>query len=230
MLSATYYPPTPISTSISLGWHYQKLMESGLLGSDLANLAMTATAAAADARMSGWDKPVFSTNGSGNQGITASLPVLTVGETLGCSDQQIAKALVVSQVVTIYVKQHIGKLSALCACAVAAAVGAACGVVQLLDAPYETMAAAINIMVANLTGMICDGAKVSCSIKLATAASTAVQAALLAHAGLVVPAADGIIGNTAEETIKNLGSVSNPGMVETDRVILDVMTQCRCHA
>jgi L-cysteine desulfidase len=217
---------------LGLGWHYQQLMQDKLLGEDLANQAMAATAAAADARMSGWDEPVFSTNGSGNQGITASVPVLTVGEALARTDQEIALALAISQVVTIYVKQHIGKLSALCACAVAAAIGATCGVSQLLGEPFETMSEAIKIMVANLTGIICDGAKVSCSIKLATAASTAVQAALLAQAGLAAPLADGIIADTVEETIRNLGTISNPGMVETDRVILDVMMQgkknCRC--
>lgn len=215
---------------LGLGWHYQKLMQDGLLGQDLPNLAMAATAAAADARMSGWNEPVFSTNGSGNQGITASVPVLTVGEAMGRSDREIAEALAISQVVTIYVKQHIGKLSALCACAVAAAIGASCGVVRLLGDPFSTMEEAVKIMVANLTGMICDGAKVSCSIKLATAASTAVQAALLARAGLAAPLADGIIADTVEETIKNLGMVSNPGMVETDRVILDVMMQCSCRS
>ncbi len=212
---------------LGLGWHYRKLIEQSLLGNDLANQAMAATAAAADARMSGWDETVFSTNGSGNQGITASLPVLTVGEMLLCSRREIAEALAISQLVTIYVKQHIGKLSALCACAVAAAVGAACGIAKLRKQPFQVMSEAIKIMVANLTGMICDGAKLSCSIKLATAASTAVQAALLAQSGLAAPLADGIIAESVEETIKNLGQVSNPGMVETDRVILDVMMKCR---
>lgn len=212
---------------LGLGWHYQQLMVEGLLGNDLANQAMTCTAAAADARMSGWDETVFSTNGSGNQGITASIPVLTVGEALQCSQREIAEALAVSQLVTIYVKQHIGKLSALCACAVAAAVGAACGVARLRKQPFYVMGEAIKIMVANLTGMICDGAKISCSIKLATAASTAVQAALLAQSGLAAPLADGIIAESVEDTIRNLGQVSNPGMVETDKVILDVMMKCR---
>jgi L-cysteine desulfidase len=208
---------------LGLGYHYQELINRRLMGNDLANQAMAATAAAADARMSGVDKPVWSTNGSGNQGITASLPVLTVGQALGKSDQELAVALTISQVVTVYVKQHIGKLSALCACALAAAIGASCGVVYLLGGDYGAMEEAIKVMVANLTGMICDGAKISCSLKLATAANTAVQAALLATNGLATTVADGIIGNTAEETIRNLGTVSNPGMVETDRVILDVM-------
>jgi len=153
------------------------------------------------------------------------LPVLSVGECMHQTEQESAIAIAISQEVTIYVKQHIGKLSALCACAVAAAVGASCGVSYLLGSSQEAMEQSVKLMVANLTGMICDGAKVSCSIKLATAANTAVQAAFLANAGLVAPPTDGIIADTVEETIRNLGRVSNPGMLETDRVILDVMTR-----
>lgn len=208
---------------LGLGSRYQQLLDSQQLNKDLANLAMMTTAGAADARMAGYDAPVYSTNGSGNQGITASLPVLVVGEELQKSDREIGIALAISQTIAIYVKQHIGKLSALCACAVAAAVGASCGIAFLLDAPYPALEEAIKLMVANLTGMICDGAKVSCSLKLATAASSAVQAAMLAKLGLVTPVGDGIIAATVEETIRNLGTVSNPGMVETDDVILDVM-------
>lgn len=210
---------------LGLGYRYQTLMDSGQLNRDLPNLAQTATAGAADARMSGYDAPVYSTNGSGNQGITASLPVLVVGQELGKSEQEIAIGLAISQVVTLYVKQRIGKLSALCACAVAAAIGASCGIVYLMDAPYQAIEETIKLMVANLTGMICDGAKVSRSLKLATAASTAVQTALLAKLGMVAPIGNGIIATTVEDTLRNLGSVSNPGMVETDNIILDVMRQ-----
>lgn len=210
---------------LGLGYRYQALMDSGQLNKDLANLALTATAGAADARMSGYDAPVYSTNGSGNQGITASLPVLVVGQELHKSEQEIAIGLAISQIVTLYVKQRIGKLSALCACAVAAAIGASCGIAYLMDAPYQALEETIKLMVANLTGMICDGAKVSCSLKLATAASTAVQTALLAKLGMVAPIGDGIISTTVEDTLRNLGSVSNPGMVETDNIILDVMRQ-----
>lgn len=210
---------------LGLGYRYQTLMDSGQLNKDLANLALTATAGAADARMSGYDAPVYSTNGSGNQGITASLPVLVAGQKLNKTEQEIGIGLAISQIVTLYVKQRIGKLSALCACAVAAAIGASCGIVYLMDAPYEALEETIKLMVANLTGMICDGAKVSCSLKLATAASTAVQTALLAKLGMVAPIGDGIISTTVEDTLRNLGSVSNPGMVETDNIILDVMRQ-----
>lgn len=208
---------------LGLGWRYQELMDSGQLCRDLASIAQTATSGAADARMSGYDAPVYSTNGSGNQGITASLPVLVVGQELHRTDQAIGIGLAISQVVTIYVKQRIGKLSALCACAVAASIGATCGIAFLMDAPYAALEEAVKLMVANLTGMICDGAKLSCSLKLATAAGTAVQTALLAKLGMVAPVGDGIIADTVEETLRNLGAVSNPGMVETDNVILNVM-------
>lgn len=210
---------------LGLGGKYQQLMDSGQLNRDLANLALTATAGAADARMSGYDAPVYSTNGSGNQGITASLPVLVVGQELHRPEEEIAIGLAISQIVTLYVKQRIGRLSALCACAVAAAIGASCGIAYLMEAPYASLEETIKLMVANLTGMICDGAKVSCSLKLATAASTAVQTAMLAKLGMVAPVGDGIISATVEETLRNLGSVSNPGMLETDNIILDVMLQ-----
>lgn len=213
---------------LGLGSRYRKLTDSGQSAKDLANLAVTATAGAADARMSGYDAPVFSTNGSGNQGITASLPVLIVGQELKRDDQEIAIGLAISQIVTLYVKQNIGKLSALCACAAAAAIGASCGVSYLIQAPYPALEETIKLMVANLTGMICDGAKVSCSLKLATAARTAVQTAELAKLGMVAPVGDGIIAATVEETLSNLGAVSNPGMLETDNIILDVMRKVTC--
>jgi L-cysteine desulfidase len=208
---------------LGLGWRYQELIHSGQLNRDLVSLVQTATAGAADARMSGYDAPVYSTNGSGNQGITASLPVLVVGQELHKTEHEIGIALAISQIITIYVKQHIGKLSALCACAVAAAIGSSCGITFLLDAPYSALEETIKLMVANLTGMICDGAKLSCSLKLTTAACTAVQTAMLAKLGMVAHVGDGIIAATAEETLRNLGTVSNPGMIETDNVILNVM-------
>lgn len=213
---------------LGLGSRYGRLMDANKMGKDLANLAVTATAGAADARMSGYDAPVFSTNGSGNQGITASLPVLVVGQELQKEEREIAIGLAISQVITLYVKQHIGKLSALCACAVAAAIGASCGVAYLIDAPYQALEETIKLMVANLTGMICDGAKVSCSLKLATAARTAVHTAELAKLGMVAPVGDGIIAASVEDTIRNLGTVSNPGMLETDNIILDVMRKVTC--
>ncbi|MDP3486483.1 MAG: L-serine ammonia-lyase, iron-sulfur-dependent, subunit alpha [Bacillota bacterium] len=209
---------------VGLGWNLRRLMEEGKLGTDGPNRIMSYVAAAADARMSGYSEPVISTNGSGNQGITASLPVLLAYEDMqDISEDRLTEALAISHLITIYVKQYIGKLSASCACAMAAAIGASCGISYLWGQSDEQLENCIGLMAANLTGMICDGAKVSCSFKLATAALTAVQSAMLAGVGVSAPAYDGILSFSAEQTIFNLGEVSNPGMRETDRVILNLM-------
>ncbi len=217
------------SLGIGLGARYSQLMQKGLLSADIANEAMMVTAAAADARMHGWPEPVMSVDGSGNQGITATLPVLTVAQRLKSSDDDLTRALALSEGVTLYVKRSIGKLSALCACAVAAAIGAACGVTYLLGGEQPQIEAALKNVTANLTGMICDGAKPGCSFKLATAANCAVQSAMLSMEGVEVGSTDGIVTDTVDGTIVNLGRVSNPGMVETDRVIVEMMrdkSQC----
>ena len=213
---------------VGLGWNLRRLMEEGKLGTDGPNRIMCHVAAAADARMSGYFEPVISTNGSGNQGITASLPVLLAYEDMLIVSQEesevrLTEALAISHLITIYVKQYIGKLSASCACAMAAAIGASCGISYLWGQSEEQLENCIGLMAANLTGMICDGAKVSCSFKLATAALTAAQSAMLAGVGVCAPANDGILSFSAEQTIFNLGEVSNPGMRETDRVILNLM-------
>ena len=209
---------------VGLGWNLLRLMEDEKLGADGPNRIMCHVAAAADARMSGYFEPVISTNGSGNQGITASLPVLLAYEDMrDVTENRLAEALAISHLITIYVKQHIGKLSAICACAMAAAIGASCGISYLWGQSEVQLENCIGLMAANLTGMICDGAKVSCSFKLATAALTAAQSAMLAGVGVSAPAHDGIVSFSAEQTIFNLGEVSNPGMKETDRVILNLM-------
>jgi L-cysteine desulfidase len=208
---------------VGLGYSCHNLIEQGRLGNDMANRAMSLTAAAADVRMSGQPNTVISTNGSGNQGLTASIPLTVVGDACASTRAKLAEALAISHLLTIYVKLHIGKLSASCACSMAAAIGASCASAYLMDCTMEQIEDCISIMAANLTGMICDGAKVSCSFKLATAVCTAVQTALLVTTGVRAPASDGILALTPEETIRNLGAVSNPGMRETDKVILDLM-------
>lgn len=214
---------------IGLGARYNALMHKGLLAADMANEAMMVTAAAADARMHGWPEPVMSVDGSGNQGITATLPVLTVAQRLHSPEDDLTRALALSEGVTLYVKQSIGKLSALCACAVAAAIGSACGITYLMGGKQAQIEATLKNVSANLTGMICDGAKPGCSFKLATAAGCAVQSAMLSMEGVEVGSTDGIVTDTVDGTIANLGRVSNPGMVETDRVIVEMMrdkSQC----
>lgn len=208
---------------LKAGWHYQQLILSGQMADDMSNRILVATTAAADARMSGYEKTVYSVNGSGNQGITASVPVLVAGRYLNLPQKQIAIALAISQTLTIYAKQRIGKLSALCACTVAAGLGAGAGIAYLLGATEQKIEETIKLMVANISGVICDGAKTGCSLKIATAVRAAAQAAQLAKQGLEARDNDGIIAPTLEATLYNLGLISIPGMIETDETILKIM-------
>jgi L-cysteine desulfidase len=210
---------------VGLGHAIRKLMEEGLIGRDLANCAMLHTAGASDARMSGLPATVIATNGSGNQGITASVPLYVAAGERAVKRERLAEALAISHLMTIYVKLQIGKLSASCACAMAASVGAGCGLAYMFDYGMEAIENTVGMLAANLTGMICDGAKVSCSFKLATAACTAVQTALFAGKGISAPSGDGVLASSPEATIRNLGMVSTYGMRETDRVILDLMCE-----
>lgn len=208
---------------LGLGFRLMSLVKKGVLGADLPNMVMLYTAAAADARMKGFALPIMSISGSGNQGITASIPIYIAAQHQECPKEDMIRALAVSQIVTLYAKQYMGRLSAICACAVAASVGACAGITYLLGGDIEQVQNAIKNMAANLTGVICDGAKTGCSLKLATAAATAAQIALLTLEGMAVLPTDGIVAETAEETLKNIGRISNPGMIETDKVILEVM-------
>lgn len=208
---------------MGVGYSLNDSRKKGYLADDLHNIAMILTAAASDARMSGTTLPVMSSNGSGNNGLTAILPLAAYKEKFEVSDEKMAKAVAISHLVNSYIKNAIGRLSAICGCGVAAGTGAGVGLAWLLGATPDQMQGVVQNMIANTSGMICDGAKVGCALKLATSASAAVQSALLAVSGSVVPAHNGIIGVTAEETIKNLGILSNQGMKITDGVILDIM-------
>lgn len=208
---------------LGIGALYADMLEDGRMANDIANYAKMLTAAAADARMSGESVPVMSSAGSGNHGLTVILPVYAVGVRLGVPTQTIAKAVAISHLITVYIKMYTGKLSALCGCAVAAATGASAAITWLMNGTMQQVEWAMKNVIANLSGMICDGGKVGCALKLSTAASVAVESALLAKNNIVVPETNGIIGETIEQTIKNLGQVSSPGMTLTDKVILDIM-------
>ncbi len=181
------------------------------------------TAAASDARMSGCALPVMSTAGSGNQGIAATLPVYAAAQKLGSSEETLLRAQALSQLVTIHIKANIGNLSALCGCAIAASIGSACGIAYLLGGTLETASNAIQNMIADISGLICDGAKPGCALKIATAATCAVQCAQLAVSGARATGQDGIVTGNAEASIKNLRTLSHQGMQQTDAVILDIM-------
>ena len=210
---------------MAVGANYQDLIDKKVLADDSALYAKVLTAAAADARMSGENIPVMSVAGSGNHGLTAILPVLAVAERMNVARARLLRALAISTLTTIYIKSYTGSLSALCGCAVAAATGASAAIVWMLGGTRDQIDATIKNMIANLTGMICDGGKVGCALKLATAASVAVETALLSINNVLVPTSNGIIFPTADDTIRNLGMVSNPGMLETDKVILDIMLE-----
>jgi L-cysteine desulfidase len=213
---------------LGIGTHFQRLIKRGIISDDLVNDCLIHTAAAADARMNGAQLPVVATNGSGNQGLAVSLPIIVAARRLPDGPAHLAKALAIGQTSAVYLKQYIGKLSALCACAVASATGSALAIAYLLGCDMSQLEAAGNLIAANLTGMICDGAKVGCALKLASSSAASVQAALLASDGVTITADNGVVGQTLEATIRNIGRVSNPGMVETDSVLLSIVEEKCC--
>lgn len=190
---------------------------------DFQTFVVSYVAAAADARMAGCPLPVMATTGSGNQGLTASLPVIAAADWLKCGGEKRYRSLALSELVTIHVKEYIGKLSALCGCAIAASIGSACGITYLLGGDYTHMEHAVKNMVADISGLICDGAKAGCALKIATSVSGAIQCAYLALEGVEAPERDGIVCASVEDTIHNLGNLGNNGMRVTDHVILDMM-------
>ena len=208
---------------VGVGYGLKKSMEEGLLGDDLMNYTMMITAAASDARMAGVKLPVMSSNGSGNHGITAILPIVAYNHKFPQSEDKLARSLAISHLLTAYVKNYTGRLSAVCGCGVAASIGATAGLAWLMGCTETQIEGAIENMVANLSGMICDGAKAGCALKLASAASAALQSAIIAKQDCIVPPMNGIVGTGAEQSIQNLGRVSDKGMTTTDKVIISVM-------
>ncbi|MDR1881010.1 MAG: L-serine ammonia-lyase, iron-sulfur-dependent, subunit alpha [Tannerellaceae bacterium] len=184
---------------------------------------LSMTAAACDARMDGAMIPVMSNSGSGNQGIAATLPVLSFAEDIQCGEEPLIRALMLSHLMVIYIKQSLGRLSALCGCVVAST-GASTGITYLMGGSREQISYAIKNMIANLTGMICDGAKPSCAMKVASGVSTAMLSAMMAMENKVVTSVEGIIDEDVDKSIANLTSIGSTGMEPTDRLVLSIMT------
>lgn len=193
-----------------------------VFGGDFLSYAMAMTAAASDARMAGCTLAAMSNSGSGNQGITVTMPVIAYSIKYGTTDEQLARALVLSHLIAIHIKGYLGKLSALCGCVIAST-GSACGLVYLRGGDYEQVCSAIKNMIGNITGMVCDGAKVGCAMKVASGVSSALQSAVLAREGMCISEHDGIIEKDIEKTIRNLGRIGSVGMQHTDNMILDIM-------
>lgn len=197
-------------------------MAEGTRSSDAVNYAIALTAAASDARMDGCSLSVMSNTGSGNQGITATMPVVAFWEKLGLSYDSLLRATALSHLVTIHIKSKFGRLSALCGASIAAT-GASCGITYLMGGGKTEVRAAIQNMLGNITGMVCDGAKSGCALKVATCTSAACMSATLAMKGMAIGCNDGIIDNDAEKTIDNLCRIGNEGSLEIDRIILEIM-------
>ena len=208
---------------LGIGKTLDRLVRQRFIQKDMILAARILTSAASDARMAGVKLPAMSSAGSGNHGLTATLPIWAVRDFVDCKDDTVLEAIGLSHIITAYIKAHTGRLSAVCGCSVAAGAGAAAGITYLLGGDAHHIAGAIKNLAEDLAGVICDGAKAGCSLKLSTAAGTAVQAALFALQGVQVKPTDGIIGASPEKTMQNLGTLSTEGMIETDRTILRIM-------
>lgn len=199
-----------------------KNIEEGILSDNIESLAMAMTSAASDARMAGSTMAVMTNSGSGNQGITATVPVLAAAIKLNSTHEELLRALALSSLISIHMKNHLGRLSALCGCVVATT-GSSCGISYLMGGKYNEMVGTIKNVLGNITGMFCDGAKPGCSLKIATGVSAGLQAALLAKDGIIIGADEGIVDEDIEKTIKNACAIGKDAMNETDKMILDIM-------
>ena len=205
-----------------------KIIEKGnfnLFSNDASNKIIAASAAASDARMDGCAMPVMTTAGSGNQGIACSIPVAQTARLLDKSEEELARALVLSNLVTIRIKKHMGRLSPLCGAGIAGATGASCGITYLLGGDLENINYCINNMISDLSGMICDGAKETCALKIATGTNAAIQCANLAINGISATANDGIVAKDVEETIESIETLIQNGFKNVDDTILNIMLE-----
>ena len=207
---------------LQVGRTIQNNIHRQVFGKGLLTHCMAMTAAASDARMAGCTLPAMSNSGSGNQGITVTMPVVAAAEQFGSSKEQLIRALTLSHLTAIHIKGYLGKLSALCGCVVAST-GSACGIVWLSGGSFEQVCSAVKNMIGNITGMVCDGAKVGCALKVASGVSSAVQSAVLALDNHCVTGNDGIIEDDVEKSIRNLGTIGSKGMQVTDEMILNIM-------
>lgn len=210
-----------------LGKTMDRPLSHGIFGDSIFSHIISRTASACDARMGGAMIPVMSNSGSGNQGICATNPVAVYAVENENTEEELIRALMLSHLTAIYIKQSLGKLSALCGCVVAS-IGSSCGITYLMGGDYQRICNAVKNMVANLTGMICDGAKPSCALKISSGVSTALLSALLSMEGKCVTSAEGIVDDNVDKCIHNLTSIGADAMRATDDMVLNIMTHKNC--
>ena len=207
-----------------LGKTMDRPLSHGIFGNTIFSRILSKTALACDARMGGALILVMSNSGSGNQGICATNPVAVYAMENENTEEELIRALTLSHLTAIYIKQSLGTLSALCGCVVAS-IGSSCGITYLMGGDYNRICHAVKNMIANLTGMICDGAKPSCALKISSGVSTALLSAVLAMEGHHVTSAEGIIDDDVDRSIHNLTSIGADAMCATDQMVLDIMTR-----
>ena len=211
----------------NLGKTIDRPLSKGIFGNSIFCHIIARTASACDARMGGAMIPVMSNSGSGNQGICATNPVCVYSKENENTEEELIRALTLSHLTAIYIKQSLGTLSALCGCVVAS-IGSSVGITYLMGGDYNRICASVKNMVANLTGMICDGAKPSCSLKITSGVSTAVLSALLSMEGKCVSSQEGIVDDSVDRSISNLTAIGANGMGPTDEMVLNIMTSKGC--
>lgn len=209
---------------VNIGKMILNNIEKGVYGNDIRNKSASYASAGSDARMSGCALPVMTTSGSGNQGMTASLPIIKFAAEKDLSEEELIRGLFMSHLMTIHVKTNVGRLSAYCG-AICASAGVAASLTYLHGGSYEMVCDAITNILGNLSGVICDGAKASCAMKITSGIYSAFDATMLALQRDALKAKDGIVGEDIEKTIINVGNLAQAGMKGTDEVILKIMTE-----
>ncbi len=206
-----------------LGKTMERPLSRGIFGNSIYSHIISKTASACDARMGGAMVPVMSNSGSGNQGICATNPVVVFAKENENTPEELIRALTLSHLTAIYIKQNLGTLSALCGCIVAST-GSSCGITYLMGGNFTNICYAVKNMIANLTGMVCDGAKPSCALKISSGVSTAVLSAMLSMENKHVTEAEGIIDADVDKSIKNLTNLGKDAMNQMDDMVLNIMT------
>ncbi|MGL5417332.1 MAG: serine dehydratase subunit alpha family protein [Clostridium sp.] len=208
---------------LEIGYKLMRHSNLNMFQNSFANKVVASTAAAADARMSGCPLTVMTTGGSGNQGIATTLPVIKTAEYMKTDKETLLRALALSNLITLFIKQYIGRLSPICGSGIAGGTGSSCAIVFLHDGDLQTIKNTVNIMLSGLSGMICDGAKESCALKIAAGTNSAIECAMLALNGIKTKKTDGIIFGDANDTVKNLRTLVKSGFSNVDNTILDIM-------